>query len=145
MPSTFIPKLLYLLLLLFCFCFVLFCFFLGSHLWHMEVPGLGVESEPQPQQHKVQATFVTYSASCSNTGSLTQWKRWGVKPISSWTLCCVLNPLSHNGNSCYYCYFNYFFSWGKINSVYISKGLSRSLIFSFLAVIHMKCIQFWTI
>ena len=30
-----------------CCCFVLFCFFLSLHPWHMEVPRLGVESEPQ--------------------------------------------------------------------------------------------------
>ena len=27
------------------FLFFFFCFFLGPHLWHMEVAGLGVESE----------------------------------------------------------------------------------------------------
>ena len=29
------------------FCFVLFCCFLGLHVWHMEVPRLGVELELQ--------------------------------------------------------------------------------------------------
>ena len=39
--------------------FSYFLSFKGRHLWHMEVPGLGVESElqlqptPQPQQHGI--------------------------------------------------------------------------------------------
>ena len=32
-------------------------------------------------------------------GSLTHWVRSGIEPASSWTLCQVLNLLSHNGNS----------------------------------------------
>ena len=31
-------------------------------------------------------------------GCLTHWARPGIKPKSSWTLCRVLNPLSHNRN-----------------------------------------------
>ena len=34
-----------------------------------------------------------------NTGSLTYWAWPGIKHISLQTLCRVLNPLSHNGNS----------------------------------------------
>ena len=37
--------------------------------------------------------------------SLTQWTRPRIEPASSRTLCQVLNPLSHNGNSIIY-YFN---------------------------------------
>ena len=52
------------------------CFFvfLGPHLQHMEVPGLGVESRlqvrptPQLRQHQIQATSVTYAAACGNNG-----------------------------------------------------------------------------
>uniref|UniRef100_A0A4X1VA53 Lymphocyte antigen 6 family member G6D n=1 Tax=Sus scrofa TaxID=9823 RepID=A0A4X1VA53_PIG len=54
------------------FCFVLFCF-LGLHLQHMEVPRLGAENQccsfestPQPQQHRIQATSVTYTTVCGN-------------------------------------------------------------------------------
>ena len=45
-------------------------FFLGPHPWHMEVPRLGMESEPklpdstiatQPQQCRIQAKSVTYT------------------------------------------------------------------------------------
>ena len=71
----------------------------------METPGLGVESElqlqfiPQPQQYWIQATSVTCAAACSNTRSFTHWERPGSQSASSRTLCQVLNPLSHNGNS----------------------------------------------
>ena len=44
---------------------VLFYFFLWPHMWHMEVPGPGVELElqlwpmPYPQQHQIWAAYVT--------------------------------------------------------------------------------------
>ena len=41
----------------------------------------------------------TYTTACGDSRSLTQWGRPGIKPTSSLTLCWVLNPLSHNGNS----------------------------------------------
>ena len=69
-----------------------------------EVPGLRVESElqlrltPQQQQHQKQATSAAYTAACGNAGSLTHGARPGIEPASSWTLCQVLNPLSHNEN-----------------------------------------------
>ena len=37
--------------------------------------------------------------SCNNAWSLTQWMRPGIEPASSWILCWILNPLSHNRNS----------------------------------------------
>ena len=37
--------------------------------------------------------------SCSNAGSLTHWAMPGIEPMSSETLCWVLNLLSHNWNS----------------------------------------------
>ena len=39
------------------------------------------------------------TTACGNAGSLTYWVRPGIKPTSSWTLCQLLNLLSHNGNS----------------------------------------------
>ena len=51
--------------------------FLGLHLWHMEVPRLGVELElqlppiPQPQQHQIRAESATYTTAHNNAGSLT--------------------------------------------------------------------------
>ena len=53
------------------------------------IPRLGVESElhlrstPQPQQHRIWATSLTYSAACCNVGSLTYWARPGMEPASS--------------------------------------------------------------
>ena len=43
------------------------------------------------------ATLATYATFCGNARSLTHWVRPGIKPISLWKLCHVLNPLSHNG------------------------------------------------
>ena len=52
-----------------------FLFFLGLHLWHMEVPGLGFELQLQPipqlQPHQIPAASVTYAAAYGNIGSLT--------------------------------------------------------------------------
>ena len=61
-----------------------FFFFLGPHPLYMEVPRLGVESEPQ--QHEFQVTSVTYAVAHSNAGSLTNWVGPGVKPASLWIL-----------------------------------------------------------
>ena len=52
-------------------------FFLGLHLQHMEVPGLGVESEWQPLAYATATAMldlscaVTYAAAHGNAGSLT--------------------------------------------------------------------------
>uniref|UniRef100_A0A4X1UVP8 Uncharacterized protein n=1 Tax=Sus scrofa TaxID=9823 RepID=A0A4X1UVP8_PIG len=57
----------------FLFCFV----FLGLHLWHREVPRLGVDRSyscwltPQPQQHQIRASSATYTTAHGNAGSLT--------------------------------------------------------------------------
>ena len=67
-----------------------FFLFLQPYLWHMEVPGLGVESElplhayataagqpmPQPQQHWI------WAASLTNSGPLTHWAGQGLNPHS---------------------------------------------------------------
>ena len=71
----------------------------------MEVPRLGIESElqlrstPPSQQYRIQATSVTYIAACPSAKSLTHWKTSRIESASFQTLCCVLNPLSHSGNS----------------------------------------------
>ena len=51
---------------------------------------------PQPQQHQIWATSVTYAAACGNARSLIHWARPGIEFASSWTLCCILG---HSGNS----------------------------------------------
>ena len=40
---------------------------------------------PQPQQSRIQAMFVIYTAACGNAGSLIHRARPGIKPTSSWT------------------------------------------------------------
>jgi len=62
------------------------CVCLGPHPRHMEVPRLGVKSEPQPQQHQIQVESVTCTTAHSNAGSLTHGARPGIKPASSWIL-----------------------------------------------------------
>ena len=73
----------------FAFCFVLL---LGLYLQHVNVPRLGVELELrlqptlQPQQHKIQATSMTYTTAHDNAGSLSHWAKPGIEPASSWIL-----------------------------------------------------------
>ena len=67
----------------------------------MEVPRWGGESELQLQACATAMTMLDLSRICnlySEAGSLTHWARPGVEPTFSWTLCWVLNPLSHNGD-----------------------------------------------
>ena len=64
-----------------------FFFFSGLHLWHMEVPRLGVWSELHlTQQYQIRAESVTYTIAHDNTGSLTHWAKPGIKPKTSWFL-----------------------------------------------------------
>ena len=82
----------------------IFCF-LGLHLRHMEVPRLGFESELQLPAYAIATAAWDLSHICNlhhsslNTRSLTHLTRLGIKPESSWTLCWVLNLLSHSENS----------------------------------------------
>jgi len=41
---------------------------------------------PQPQQHQIQATSVTYTTALHNTRSVTHWTGPGIEPASSWIL-----------------------------------------------------------
>jgi len=49
----------------------------------------------------IRAALVTYTTAHGNAASLTHWTRPGIEPAYTWTLCCVLNPLSHSRN--FYC------------------------------------------
>ena len=79
-------------------------FFTGLHLWHMEVPGLEVESELQQQAYTTATAIldltasVTYTIAHGNTGSLNPLSKTRdpthILMDTSW----VLNPLSHNRN-----------------------------------------------
>ena len=79
--------------------FLLFVFFLPHHLWHMEFLGYGLNLSCCRGLCGIWATSVTYTATHSNTGLLIHWLRPGMEPVSSGTLCWVLNPLNHTGNS----------------------------------------------
>ena len=68
--------------------FFFFFFFMAASATY-EVPRQGFESElqlqptPQPWQHWIWATSVTYATICGNTGSLPHWVRPGIEPASS--------------------------------------------------------------
>ena len=67
-------------------------FILWLHLWHMEVPGLGVELQlqqrpiPQSQQDRIWATSSTYTTAYSNARPLINWARSGIEYTFSQTL-----------------------------------------------------------
>ena len=65
------------------------------------VPRLGVKSELQVPAYATATAMLGLSGVCNLHHSLRQ--RWILNPLSetasSWTLCQVLNLLSHNGNS----------------------------------------------
>ena len=73
-------------------------FFLGLHLWHMEVPRLGVELELQPP---------AYTTTTARQIQATYSESWIPNPLSEardqtcilMDASQVLNPLSHSGNS----------------------------------------------
>ena len=74
------------------FFFFLSFVFLGPHSRHMEVPRLGSNQScscrptPQPQQCRIRAASVTYTAAQGNAGSLTHWARPGIEHTTSWFL-----------------------------------------------------------
>ena len=59
--------------------------FLWPPLWHMEVPKLRVELEPQPQPYRIQATSATYATAYGNAGSLTHGAALGT-PLLAYLL-----------------------------------------------------------
>ena len=81
----------------------------------------------RPQQHRIQASSMTYAVAFGNIGSLTHWARSGIEPTSSQTLSQVLNPLSHNRNSYFileWIYSHFFFSSSNqnfFNFIYLFK------------------------
>ena len=81
---------------------------------------LQLQPTPQLEQCQIWATSVTYTAACSNTRSLTHWGRPGIQPTSSWTLCKLLNLLSHTGTPVYS--FKSYFLLRKLN-LWLQKAL----------------------
>ena len=67
----------------FCLFFFFFCLFLGPHLWHREVPWLGLE---------LQLQLLAYTTAHSNAGSLTHCvgpRDWTHNLMdASWVCCC---------------------------------------------------------
>ena len=51
-------------------------------------------SMPEPQQLRIWAASVTYTAAHGNTGSLSHWARPGIKPETSWFLVGFVNHCS---------------------------------------------------
>ena len=80
--------------------FFFFCFS-GLHVWHLDVPGLGVESELQLQVYTTDTDTLNLSyickVHCSLWQSMLDWKatEWGQ---GSERLRQVLNLLSNSGN-----------------------------------------------
>ena len=72
--------------------YLLFIFvFLGPHLWHMEVPRLGVKSELQPPAYAIATATAMPDPSCCDLHQ-SSWQcqilnlltRPGIEPVSSW-------------------------------------------------------------
>ena len=82
-----------------------FLFLFMVILWHVEVPGLGVESELQLPAYATATALLDPSCICNLYHSL--WQCWILNPLSEATdqthilmdSSEVLNPLRHNGNS----------------------------------------------
>ena len=108
------------MLLYFLYFILLFFFFLGPPLWHMEVPRQGSNQScscqpmPQPQPRQIWAEFGTYAAAYGNVGSLTHWARPGIKHTSSWILVGFLTPWATMGTP-------------KLTTSILWKTLSRQL------------------
>ena len=71
------------------------CLFLWLQLWHMEVPGPGLESELQlgpmpPWQPWIRAASAANATVCGKAR---------IEPAPSWGQYHILNLLSHSGNS----------------------------------------------
>jgi len=97
----------------FCFLvFVLLCCFLWPYPQHMEVPRLGVQSEPipQPQQCRIWAVSATYTTAHGNASSLTHWTRPGIEPTTSWFLIRFVSAAPQQELLKFFFFF--FFFWG---------------------------------
>ena len=87
------------------FFFFFFFGFLLPHVWHMEVPGLGVESELQWSAYTTAPATLDLGhiwdlfCSLQNAGSLIHRVEPEIEHKSSWRLCRFLNLLSHNWDS----------------------------------------------
>ena len=84
---------------------VFFFFFLALHLWHVDIPGLGVELELWLPAYTTAMAILDLSHICSLCHSLQQRQilnllsETRIEPASSWTLCQALNLVSYSGHS----------------------------------------------
>ena len=86
---------------------------LGPHLWHMEVPRLGV---------KLGLQLPAYTTATTNIGSLTHCVRPGIKPAFPWTLVRFLTHQATTGiPTVPVCFFACFLSFGATPTVYGSS------------------------
>ena len=78
-----------------------FFLFLGPHPWHMEVPRLGVESEPQPLTYATATAMpdLRCTAACGSAGSFNSLSEARDGTCILMDTGQVLNPLSHSRNS----------------------------------------------
>ena len=109
-------------------CLFCFCFFLGPHLRHMEVPRLGVLLKlhlPATATATGDPSLVsTYTTAHSITGTLAHWAQPGIESESSWILVRFLNHWATTGTptcSVGLCFF--LITWA---------GTRRSVTFTFL-------------
>ena len=102
----------------FCFLF-LFLLLYQPHLRHLGIPG-------------ARGCIGAAARGCSHSHSITGFKlhlqpmpqlaampdpRPGIEPMSSQTLCQILNPLSHSRNSCFVLFFTVSFAVQKLLSL----------------------------
>ena len=81
-----------------CIYLILFFAFLGRHLWHMEVPGLGIELELQLPDTRAIAKWDLSHVCDLRHSSLTHWSRPGIEPASSGLLVRFINHWVMKGN-----------------------------------------------
>ena len=76
-------------------------FFLGLHLWHVEVPKargwIGVVATSLCHSQGFQAVSATYTSARGNIWTLTHWARPGIEPASSWILVGFITPWDATG------------------------------------------------
>ena len=71
----------YYFFLAFFLAFLVFCFFLGCHAWHMEIPRLGVESELEPPAYATDTATPELSRICNLQHSSQFQQRWILNPL----------------------------------------------------------------
>ena len=108
--------------------FFFFCFcFLGPHLSHMEVPRLGVKSEPKLPAYTIATATWDPSRVFSLHHSSWQcrilnWVRPGIKPVSSWIPVRFVNHWAMKGTpNCNFLLvlLKAYFTWVIILSIYV--------------------------